>query len=80
MRFSRLKATPDPGRPAVAVFPMGTFMQDYEYADGSGDLDECSGRTGPTPEYPNGTYQYFITEKYRYIQRCMKGVTGVTGA
>ncbi len=72
----RLKAAPDAGRPSVSTFPMGTFTQDYEYAAGSGDLDECNGRTGVTPEYPSGTYHYYITEKYPYIQRCVKGVTG----
>jgi hypothetical protein len=24
----------------------GTFVQDWEYAAGTGDLDECNGRTG----------------------------------
>ena len=69
----RLKATPDAGRPSVTVFPMGTFTQDYEYAAGSGDLDECNGRTGVTPEYPAGIYHYYITATYPYVQRCVKG-------
>jgi hypothetical protein len=72
----RLKATPDAGRPSVGIFPLGTFTQDYEYAAGSGDLDECNGRTGVTPEFPAGTYHYFITDRYPYIQRCVKGATG----
>lgn len=67
------KATPDAGRPAVSIFPMGTFQQDYEYVAGSGDLDECNGRTGVTPEFPTGIYHYYITESYPYIQRCFKG-------
>ena len=29
----------------------GTYIQDYEYVAGQGDLDECNGRTGVTPEY-----------------------------
>lgn len=69
----RLKATPDAGRPSVTIFPMGTFTQDYEYAAGSGDLDECNGRTGVTPEYPAGIYHYYITATYPYVQRCVKG-------
>ena len=69
----RLKATPSAGRPSVTIFPMGTFTQDYEYAAGSGDLDECNGRTGVTPEYPAGTYHYYITSTYPYVQRCVKG-------
>jgi len=68
------KATPDTGRPAnTTVFPMGTFMQDYEYVAGSGDLDECNGRFGVTPEFPSGIYHYYITDTYPFIQRCVKG-------
>lgn len=69
----QFKATPDAGRPDTAVFPMGTFTQDYEYVAGSGDLDECNGRTGVTPDFPKGTYHYYITDTYPFIQRCLKG-------
>ena len=34
----RLKLTPDAGRPAVSLYPLGTFRQDYEYVEGLGDL------------------------------------------
>ena len=51
----------------------GTFRNDWEYVDGSGDLDECNGRFGPTPEYPEGIYHYYITDDYPYIPRCVKG-------
>ena len=67
------KANPDAGRPSTTVFPMGTFTQDYQYTAGSGDLDECNGRTGATPEFPKGTYHYYITDTFPYIQRCLKG-------
>jgi len=67
------KTAPDAGRPSVTVFPMGTFTTDYRYVAGSGDLDECNGRTGVTPEFPTGTYHYYITESFPYIQRCIKG-------
>ena len=70
------KAAPDAGRPSVAIFPMGTFTQDYAYVAGAGDLDECNGRTGVTPEFPAGTYHYYITETFPYIQRCVKGTVG----
>ena len=70
----RLKATPDPGRPAVAQFAMGTFTQDYAYQPGSGDLDACNGRTGVTPEFPQGTYHYLITDAFPFIGRCVQGV------
>jgi hypothetical protein len=69
----RTKANPNSGRPSTTVFPMGTFTQDYEYAAGSGDLDECNGRTGVTPEFPAGTYHYFITDSFPFVQRCIKG-------
>jgi len=39
----------------------GRFIEDYEYVPGSGDLDQHNGRFIVTPEYPNGTYAYFVT-------------------
>jgi len=49
------------GPDAGPAFPLGTFTEDYEYAKGSGDLDEYNGRYGKTPEYPDGTYAYFLS-------------------
>ena len=69
----QLKAAPDANRPATSLYPMGTFRQDYQYVAGSGDLDECNGRTGVTPEFPAGTYHYYVTDTYPYFQRCVKG-------
>ena len=61
-------------RPSQAIFPLGTFRQDWQYsASNGGDLDECNGRTGVTPEFPKGTYYYVATESYPYLQRCIKG-------
>ncbi len=51
----------------------GTYLQDFEYVKGSGDLDECNGRLGTTPEYPNGIYHYFLTDTFPFIPRCHKG-------
>ena len=51
----------------------GTFVQDYEYVAGSGDLDENNGRFGPTPEFPKGTYHYYATTTYPFIPRSFKG-------
>ena len=51
----------------------GTFVQDYEFIQGSGDLDECNGRKGVTPEYPDGTYYYVATETYPFIPRFFRG-------
>ena len=47
--------------------PLGTYIEDYEYVEGLGDLDRYNGRFCVTPEYPNGTYCYFTT------------ITGTTG-
>ena len=69
----QLKATPDPDRPSVDLIPMGTFSQDYEYVEGSGDLDECNGRFAVTPEFPQGIYHYYVTDAYPFVQRCVKG-------
>lgn len=51
----------------------GAFVQDYEYVAGSGDLDENNGRFGPTPEFPQGTYHYYVTTTYPFIPRSFKG-------
>jgi hypothetical protein len=48
--------------PAVnSTYPTGCFIEDYVYTSGSGDLDSRNGRFCVTPEYPNGTYAYFVT-------------------
>ena len=38
---------------------MGTYIEDYEYVEGLGDLDQYNGRFCVTPEYPLGVYAYF---------------------
>jgi len=75
----RLKTTPSNGRPSTNIVAMGTFTQDYEYVAGLGDLDECNGRFGVTPEFPGGIYHYYITDGYPYIQRCVKGTPMYNG-
>jgi hypothetical protein len=42
-------------------YPLGCFVEDYEAATSGNDLDAFNGRFSVTPEYPNGTYAYFIT-------------------
>ncbi|MFQ5492881.1 MAG: YHYH protein [Candidatus Dojkabacteria bacterium] len=51
----------------------GTFNEDWEFKPGTGDLDRCNGRNGVTPDYPDGTYAYFITSEYPFIPRCWRG-------
>jgi hypothetical protein len=64
-------------RPGGAAGPGGaydgTYTEDYEYLKGSGDLDEANGRTGVTPEYPQGTYYYVATSEFPFYPRMMKG-------
>jgi hypothetical protein len=84
----RLKEEGDPGRPNILTelsggpggssYPntpieMGAFTQDFEYVEGYGDLDECNGRIGVTPEFPNGIYYYMVTDEFPYFSRCLKG-------
>lgn len=60
-------------RPSTDIYPLGTFAQDWEYVAGSGDLDECNGCFGVTPEFPEGIYHYYATDTYPFFQRCVKG-------
>ena len=47
--------------PPLELYEAGSFVQDYTYTFGYGDLDEYNGRFCKTPEYPQGTYAYFVT-------------------
>lgn len=69
----QLVTTTDDSRPSTDIYSLGTFAQDWEYVENSGDLDECNGRVGVTPEFPNGIYHYYATDSYPYFQRCVKG-------
>lgn len=48
------------GPPVNPDYPLGSFVEDYEYVAGAGDLDQFNGRTAVTAEYPTGTYAYFL--------------------
>lgn len=52
---------PGPDVTTNGDFDLGIFIQDYEYIDDLGSLDEHNGRMCVTPEYPQGTYAYFVT-------------------
>ena len=56
--------------PAVnSTYALGRYIEDYDYlgdlgqaqGGGSFDLDEYNGRQCITPDFPEGTYAYFIT-------------------
>ncbi|CAF34145.1 hypothetical protein S-PM2d081 [Synechococcus phage S-PM2] len=53
------------GGPSTQEYPIGTFIEDYEWTPsiqtGKLELDENNGRFCVTPEYPEGTYAYFVT-------------------
>jgi hypothetical protein len=67
----RLKSGERPGGPSGVHD--GTYVEDYEYAPGSGDLDECNGRDGVTREFPEGTYYYVTTLGWPFVGRCFAG-------
>ena len=83
----KLKAVGDENRPDTLTVPvgpdgtsspnihiaMGAFTQDFEYVEDYGDLDECNGRVGVTPEFPEGIYYYMVTDEFPYFSRCLKG-------
>ena len=52
----------------------GTFVGDYEFKKGNGHLDDCNGRFCVTPDFPNGTYAYFLTQSWPVIPRRFKGI------
>ena len=52
----------------------GVYSNDYEYINGLGTLDEANGRNGVTPEYPNGSYYYIITDEFPSIPRYLRGI------
>jgi hypothetical protein len=48
--------------PAInSTYPLGCFYEDYELYTAGGDLDAHNGRFAVTPEYPAGTYAYYLT-------------------
>jgi len=85
----KIKENPDDGRPDTLTslgggagqgitnpnipIPMGAFTQDFEYEEGYGDLDQCNGRIGVTPEFPDGIYYYVVTDDFPFFSRCLKG-------
>lgn len=54
----------------------GAFGADYEYVSTAGTLDQCNGRWTITPDFPAGTYAYFLTSDWPVVPRCFMG-TGV---
>ena len=52
------------GGPSITDYPIGSFIEDYEYVEGNDDaLDIHNGRFCITPEFPEGRYIYITTKK-----------------
>jgi hypothetical protein len=51
----------------------GVYSNDYWFVSTEGTLDEANGRYGVTPEYPNGTYYYVLTDDFPAIPRFLRG-------
>ncbi|MDB4617585.1 YHYH protein [Verrucomicrobiales bacterium] len=64
-------------RPAQTENPAGkydgAFVQDYEFEEKLGTLDDSNGRFCVTPEFPDGTYAYFMTRDWPVIPRAFRG-------
>ncbi len=52
---------PQYGPDVSATYPLGIYVEDFEYVSGLGSLDQYNGRPSVTPEYPSGIYAYFVT-------------------
>lgn len=61
----RLKSGTRPGGPRGRYD--GTFIDDWTYVAGSGDLDECNGMV------QNGVYGYVVTQTYPHVMGCFRG-------
>lgn len=45
----------------------GTYIDDYEFVAGSGDLDQCNGMMR------TGVYGYYVTDSYPWLMACFQG-------
>ena len=45
----------------------GTYVQDWEYVEGAGNLDACNGAM------VNGQYVYFATDTFPFFPHCLNG-------
>lgn len=61
----QLKSGTRPGGPGGTYD--GTFIDDWMYVAGTGDLDECNGMT------QDGIYGYVVTDTYPHVMGCFTG-------
>ncbi len=57
-----------------ALFATDTWAA-HIYVEGSGDLDQCNGRTDA-----DGNYAYYTTDTFPYVLGCYRGVVDLTSA
>ena len=59
----KLRETEAVNRPSYSTYPAGSFMQDFVYDESipGRHLDSFNGRFAKTPEFPSGTFAYFVT-------------------
>lgn len=69
----RQGARPGDGTDAPCGDYDGVYSNDYKFQTGHGTLDETNGRMGVTPEYPDGTYYYVLTDEFPSIPRYFVG-------
>ena len=69
----RLKKEIAPHHPtALAENMMAPLSKTMSIKKGSAHLDECNGCFVHTPEFPQGTYAYFLTENWPVIPRAFR--------
>lgn len=61
------------GNSAPDGCPDGYYFQDYEYVNGTSELDACNGKFGKTPESDN-EYYYVITDNFPSVPICFSGI------
>src|SRR5581483_8661897 len=68
VRLYNVPANQVTGPNVSTTYPLGRYMEDNDYLGDLGytkgtdfDLDEYNGRFCVTPEFPNGTYAYFVS-------------------
>lgn len=69
----QLKSGQRPGGAQPSGAYDGAFVQDYQYVEGSGTLDEFNGAFIKNAEFPDGTYAYFLTSSFPFIPRDIRG-------
>jgi hypothetical protein len=57
-----------------SLFATNTWAA-HTYVGGSGDLDQCNGRTDA-----NGNYAYYTTDTFPYVIGCYRGVVDLNAA